>query len=652
MTSSPELKNLLKELAESHGLDLRAYKPTTLERRIRRRMQQLEIENYQEYLEFIHSRPEEVVDLLNVVLINVTRFFRDPQAWEALRHLALPQLVHHHNLSHAFRAWCAGCSTGEEAYSAAILLAECFGAELHKTEVKIYATDNDESALNIARQGQYAEQALAGMPDEWVAKYFRRSGKQFRVQRDLRKMVIFGRSNMVSDAPISHVKLLICRNVLIYFDIATQQQVMARFRYALEPGGALFLGKSESQLRNSVAHFVPLNSRWRIFQRTAKDAAPEFLENKRSIAMEPKTTEKTLGGKQKEELALLRLYHKSLLDTIEPAIIILDSGHIIIDENDAVGRLWELKGQKLIGKTLTESALWLRCPDMNKILSELQNSSGLPQPIHFECSGPEGKTISITVKPIRSQSGKGQVGTLIYMEDITPRSTLQKTVEELESTAEELQSANEELETTNEELQSTNEELQTTNEELQSTNEELETTNEELQSLNEELETINDELVAKSKDLDEMNARYAEMLERMPWPVLLVDEDGSIYLFNSSSQKMFGFATPSERGMLLEELPLPNPVRNFLIRRYQDVLLSNKPHKILNRFIEGNRISGIFNIHLAPLKEGSGKHGVLLMFERLQQISPNGNPNLRATAAKKKTATRPKASRAGNKTRK
>lgn len=625
MTTSPELKRLLEQLAQTRNLDLRGYKPTTLERRIRRRMQQIDVKSYQEYSALVREKPAEADELLNLILIGVTHFFRDPEAWDALRLEALPAVLRDSTPAHPFRAWCAGCSTGQEAYSVAITIAEYLGPGFHEKDIKIYATDSHDSALTVARRAQYGKESLQRVPAELRAKYFQESPGGFRVNRDIRKMVIFGRSNLLTDAPISRVKLLVCRNVLIYFNIANQEQVMARFGYALEAGGVLFLGKAESQLKNTSC-FVPFNSRWRIFRRTGVDSVPQWQDKTKRWAMqaENQNTKNSLADKQKEELAMLRLYHKSLLETLEPAILVLDSRHTVIDENDAMGRLWQLS-DKLTGKPVGETALWQRSPEFRKGFAEFESSRGTPQPVRFDCPGPAGKTISVTMKPILSESGKGQVGTLIYMEDIGPRAPLQTTVLELATTAEELQAANEELELTNEELQSTNEELETTNEELQATNEELETTNEELQSLNTELETINDELVSKGKELENMTARYAEMIERMPWPVLLVNEDRSIYLFNSSCQQMFGFATPSERGMHLEEIPLPNQIRNFLIRRYEDVLRTHKPQKIRNKYVEGNRIAANFDIHMSPLSASSSKHGVLIMFERLRETGDNGN---------------------------
>lgn len=627
MAKQPQsLKELIHELAVERGLDLRGYKPTTLERRIRRRMQQIGAENYSDYLERIRSHPGEINDLLNTVLINVTRFFRDPPAWDALAREVLPGLLQSHPRGIPIRVWCAGCATGEEAYSVAILLAEQLNAPLNEYDIKIYATDIDDEALAIARRAEYAPEQLQGMRPEWREKYFT-GGRVLHVTRDLRKLVIFGRSNLLTNAPISHVKLLICRNVLIYFNIAAQSQIMARLQYALEPGGILFLGKAESQLKRSIG-WEPVNSKWRIFRKIPGEEA-KTQERSTQTDMEPDLKERA-----QQELQLLKLYHQTVLETLEPGILVLDSRDVIITDNDAVVKLWGLE-KRLVGQKIQESELWQRCPALKLRLIESRATG--PTVVQFETSVSPETLLSITIKPIISDKVAGQVGTLIYMENVSPRFTLQTTIEELETTAEELQSSNEELETTNEELQSTNEELETTNEELQSTNEELETTNEELQSLNEELETTNEELSSRTKELDEVNARYSEVLERMPWPVLLVNDDLHIPMYNSAAQKLFGYATPSEKGMHLAELPLTTAEQNFLIRNYNNAIRTKKNVTVRNRPLTTNAFHGLADVHFIPLSHNNPGHSALIMFE-IKRQSANGKEHKAAPKPAKKSS--------------
>ena len=618
------LKDLVDELAEQRGVDFRGYKQTTLERRIRRRMQQLNVESFSEYGEYIRQNPSETTELLNTVLINVTRFFRDLPAWEVLRDDVLPVLFKTRAPGSTFRVWCAGCATGEEAYSAAILINEVLGTRIEEYEIKIYATDNDESALSIARRAEYAIESLRGVTPEIKAKYF--TGERIlRVVRDIRRRVIFGRSNLLSDAPISHVDLLLCRNVLIYFDAAAQSHIMSRLKYALNENGILFLGKSESQLKR-ITDFVAVNAKWRIFQRRSPGNNGEWPNSgKTNMTSDAK-------DESQEKLGTLKLYYDTILATLEPGIIVLDGNDSVVSHNDKVQKLFEL-GSRMEGQKLQNTELWQRCPELKQHL-EASRASSPGKVVHFDAYPNPTTVLTVTIKPMTSEAG-GSQGTLIYLENMTPRVTLQSTVEELETTAEELQSTNEELETTNEELQSTNEELETTNEELQSTNEELETTNEELQSLNEELETTNEELSSRSRELDEVNARYSEMMERMPWPVFLVQDDAVIHMFNSTAQKLFGFALPSDQGMRLQELPLDPRTRNTMVRRHRHVVQTRKPSSIRNWHLVTNRFNGSADVHFTPLSAESPGRGVIMVF----QVDRNINKGSEKSRKKSNNAT-------------
>ncbi|HEY6253366.1 MAG TPA: CheR family methyltransferase [Candidatus Angelobacter sp.] len=614
------LKELVRELAEERGVDFRGYKPTTLERRIRRRMQQLNIDTFEEYGAFIRTKPAETTELLNTVLINVTRFFRDPQAWEILREEVLPVLFKDQAAGSTFRVWCAGCASGEEPYSAAILLAEHLGPRLKEHEIKIYATDHDENALSIARRAEYSPEVLRGVSPEIKAKYFT-GDRTLRVVRDVRRMVIFGRSNLLFDAPISHVDLLICRNVLIYFDAAAQAHIMSRLRYALNAGGILFLGKSESQLKDD-GDFIPVDAKWRIFQRRSANANGEW-PNAGKINMAPDSKQES-----QQELNTLKVYSETLLSTLESGILIVDREDTVVSQNEKLQKLFNLS-TKMTGQKLQNTEFWQRCPELKQHLDESRSAPA--KTVQFDCNPSPSTVVTVTVKPITAESGGNPIGTLIYMENVTLRVTLQSMVEELETTGEELQSTNEELETTNEELQSTNEELETTNEELQSTNEELETTNEELQSLNEELENTNEELSSRTRELDEVNARYSEMMERMPWPVFLVQEDAVIYMFNSAAQRLFGFAKPSEKGMHLEELPMDTRSRQTMVRRHRQVVQSRKQSNIRNWRLVTNRFDGTADVHFTPLSSESPSQGVIVMFQVDRQM------NKPATKSRKET---------------
>src|SRR5438067_3222610 len=412
MSDEITLQQLVADLAGDHGPDLRGYKHTTLERRISKRMFQLGIGSFRDYLERVRQQPHEPVELLNAVLINVTEFFREPQAWEALRAEALPLVLQALRPGDAFRAWCAGCSSGEEPYSLAILLAEHFGSSANEYDVKIYATDVDEDALNFARRGEYPMERLRRMRPELREKYFTSNSSGLRISREIRRMVIFGRSNIVSDAPISHCQLVMCRNVLIYFDTHTQKQIIARLHYALDPGGVLFLGKAESRLTESRL-FRPLDSRWRIFQRHRSDQPESHVEREVIVNTNPTSPE----DKLQQELAVTRLYQRAILETIRPAIIALDANDIVVTHNDAALAIWKLSAPKLTGKRLQNTELVLRCPELPTRMLEASRGART-EPLNFECNpkanGAECQ-IAVTIRPVVTESGQ-RAGTLIYAE--------------------------------------------------------------------------------------------------------------------------------------------------------------------------------------------------------------------------------------------
>jgi two-component system CheB/CheR fusion protein len=631
MSDDLTLQELIDQLATERGPDLRGYKHTSLARRVRKRMSDVGMTNFRDYLALLRGTPDENLHLLNTVLINVTEFFRDSQAWQALRDEALRPILASMQPADTLRIWSAGCATGEEPYSLAILLSERLGAAMMDYNIKIYATDIDEDALNVARRGEYPVEKLRRIPPPLREKYFTGRGSLMRISRDIRRLTIFGRSNIAHDAPISHCNLVICRNVLIYFDTATQNQVLSRVHYALEPGGVLFLGKAESKLANSSV-FLPLNTRWRIFQKhpTNGEAGNDS---------DSKVVTHLAGGIQlvQHEMESLQLYQRSILETVKSGLVALDSNDIVLNHNDTFVQIWNLKGNKLVGKRLQNTELAYRCPEL---MSRLESSRSTKVEVsQFQCtikSEGEDKVLNVVLRPVMA-SAEDRIGTVIYTEDITDRERLQGTVEQLEATSEELQSANEELETTNEELQSTNEELETTNEELQSTNEELATTNEELQSLNEELENMNEELEHRTQELHQLNQRYAETLKSMPWPVALVDGAEKIQLWNAAAQRLFGVGETSVVGVGIDHLPVQVDVRNALIRRYRTVLQRGKPSILRTQTLEVNHNLGDFDVHFTPVFNNSRQvEGVLMMFGPGNEVpAPVTKSSARKSASKK-----------------
>jgi len=259
-------ETILEYLRRSRGFDFLGYKRSSLQRRVTKRMQEHHIDNYGDYLEYLKVHPEEFPALFNTILINVTSFFRDLTAWQYLASYILPLIIKHKSPEEPLRFWTAGCASGEEAYTLAILLAETLGIEECLRRVKIYATDVDQEALAQARNATYKAKDIECISEEFQQRYFKLVGDRFRLDGDLRRLVIFGRHDLIHDAPISRLDLLICRNTLMYFNAGVQNQIQSRFHLALKDTGFLFLGKAEMLLTHAEL-FSPLNLQHRIFKK-------------------------------------------------------------------------------------------------------------------------------------------------------------------------------------------------------------------------------------------------------------------------------------------------------------------------------------------------------------------------------------------------
>jgi two-component system CheB/CheR fusion protein len=260
------LDALLQKVFEERGYDFRDYKKASIARRISKRLYENHLKTYEEYMDFLDKHPEEYARLFDTLLINVTEFFRDPEAWEALKEEVLPKILSRKCKGDSIRVWSAGCASGEEAYTIAMLISDLLGEAAGDYDIRIYATDMDESALNEARKGIYQATSMKHVSKERLQKYFTREDDSFKIKRNIRQMVAFGQQDLITDAPISHLDLIVCRNVLIYFRQELQGRIITKFHYALDPHGYIFFGKSESMLSGSK-QFVPVNKKWRIFEK-------------------------------------------------------------------------------------------------------------------------------------------------------------------------------------------------------------------------------------------------------------------------------------------------------------------------------------------------------------------------------------------------
>jgi two-component system CheB/CheR fusion protein len=549
----PAFEALLEFLRGSRGFDFTGYKRTSLERRFRRRMETIGCKGYSDYLDYLEVHPDEYAQLFDTLLINVTEFFRDPPAWEHLREDVLPELLEGKPTEDAVRVWSAGCASGEEAYSAAMVLAELLGDEGYRERVKIYATDIDEDALATARAATYTRKDLGAVPETLRERYFERADQQFAFRKDLRRNVIFGRNNLVQDAPISRLDLLICRNTLMYFNAETQSRVLRHFHFALRDGGVLMLGKSEMM----VAHrdfFEPTDLKKRVFQRLA-----------RTPSLQTRLTG-LFGNGESFPGAVSEDERQARDATLEaspyPQLIVSRTG-VLLFANLAARALFRTSLED-VGRPFQDLTISYQPVELRGAIDEAMRDRRRVTLGEVRYKPEEGgeRTLDVTVTPLQP-TGTTLLGVGVLFEDATRYAVLQRELEgnrrDLELAYEELQSTIDELETTNEELQSANEELQTTNEELQSTNEELETMNEELQSTNEELETINDELRDRTGELNRANDFLETILSSLGVGVAVLDRNQRVQVWNQHAEDLWGVRPDEavERHFLSLDIGLP-----------------------------------------------------------------------------------------------
>jgi two-component system CheB/CheR fusion protein len=520
-----EFEVLLAYLKLSRGFDFTAYKRTSLMRRVQVRMQALGMSRFAAYLDFLQVDAEEFTRLFNTILINVTSFFRDPATWEYLRDEIVPGLIGA-GAAAPIRVWSAGCASGEEAYSIAILLVEAMGSDAFRERVKIYATDVDEEALAQARPAMYAARSVEEVPPRLLDRYFDRQDDRFVINKDLRRAVIFGRHDLIQDAPISRVDLLICRNCLMYFNTEAQARILSRFHFALVPRGVLFLGKAETLVAQSTT-FEPVDVKRRLFAKTERHPEVRRL---------PFATPNDHDG--------ARLLRDAAGDVGPVAELIVDRDGNVAHLNQQLRTMFGLSLGD-IGRPLQDLELSYRPFELRSSIDRAYLERRPTAPVEGRWTSPGGHVVflELTVVPLLDLSGL-PIGASVQVTDVSRQRRLQEEVQrasqELETALEELQSTNEELETTNEELQSTVEELETTNEELQSTNEELETMNEELQSTNEELQTINDQARQRGDQLSELNDFLESILTSLRSAVAVVDRDLHIRKWSRRAEDMWG----------------------------------------------------------------------------------------------------------------
>ncbi len=620
------LKSIIALLQARLGLDFRGYKKGTLGRRIVRRMSLRNIQEMSEYLAILRENEGEVEELYYDLLINVTSFFRDPKAFEALEQKVLPGLLEKKTVRDHIRVWVPGCSTGEEAYSIAMLLIEQCEAAGKDCPIQIFATDLDERALAAGRTGIYPSNLITDITPERLERFFIKHEGNYHVTKELRECITFASQNVITDPPFSRLDLISCRNLLIYLEGSLQDKIIRYFHFALEDGGFLFLGRSEST--NQLAGlFAPVDKQSRLFKRlpAVQASAISFpINGVRARAMADGVLP---FPRPKETVRMRELMQQQLLRAYAPAAVLTNAKHQVLYFMGPTGDFLEQPSGLPTQDLFTLAHAELRKNLRAGLKKAADTSDVVKISTVFVKRGGASKKVNISIKPV----GAPDDGDPLFMVTFENAADVQQaaaepaqtssmaaapddaTVSDLESklrdAQEDLQISLEELESTNEELQASNEEMMSVNEELQSANEELETSKEELQAMNEELSTVNNQLKDKVEELAEVNDDLSNFVASTGIATLLLDSKHRIGRFTPAAKELFNLID-ADTGRPLNDIRQKFDDADFLAdvdRVFQDL-------QTVEREVVGDD-GAYYLMRVSPYRGIEGRHGgVILTF--------------------------------------
>jgi two-component system CheB/CheR fusion protein len=550
--SKGNLDKIILLIREQSGHDFSHYKINTLFRRIERRKGVHQIDKLNSYVRFCQENPKELEILFKELLIGVTSFFRDTAVWEKLKNEILPKLIAQLPAGYVMRAWVTACSTGEEAYSLAIVFKEAVEKSKKNISLQIFATDLDPDAIDEARKGLYAPNIVAEVSTERLNRYFTIEPKGFRVLAAIREMVVFAPQNVIKDPPFTKLDILTCRNMLIYMESDLQKKLMSLFNYSLNPGGIMVLGSAETCNGKSDG-FSEIDNKLKIYGRTSSPSATDLTDFPSSFSYRStRVAENPATSHVVENIQILA--DQVLLQRFAPASALVNEKGDIIYMTGRIGKYLEPVAGKANYNIYVMARDGLRNELPGALRKAMQNYNEVI--LRNIKIGAEGSSLyaDITIQRLDTQNSiKGMI--LLLFSDVTTKVNYelkQKTIKParasgrtkkmelmLQSSQEDLQGLREEMLTSQEELKSTNEELQSTNEELQSTNEELTTSKEEMQSLNEELQTVNVELQSKVSDFVQANEDMKNLLNSTEIATLFLDNNLNIRRFTEQATKIF-----------------------------------------------------------------------------------------------------------------
>jgi two-component system CheB/CheR fusion protein len=578
------IQKIFVVMRERVGHDFSGYKASTIRRRIERRMNLHQLKSITAYARFLQDNPHEIDILFKELLIGVTSFFRDPEAFEALA-VALPELLKSRPDNYMLRVWVPGCASGEEVYSLAMVLRECLESLKRRLDVQIFGTDLDGEAIDIARIGQYPDGIAVDVSPQRLDRFFVREGSAYRIRKEIREMTVFAVQNVIKDAPFTKLDLISCRNLLIYLNTDVQKRLVPVFHYALRPEGLLFLGPSET-VGTFTDLFDVVDKRWKIYQR--RETTPSIypvLEFSAAAGREHKAVRHAETLPLKDEGNIAGSVEKLLLRTFAPASVLIN------DRGDALyfhGRTGAYL-EPAMGKPRLNIVDMAREGLRLELASALRHAGAHHQAVRERVAvKTNGGFAQVNLSVTRISEPDTLRG--LFLVTFQPVPELPSPVKgpgrrsptkieseqtaalerELQSTKESLQTTIEELETSNEELKSTNEELQSTNEELQSANEELETSKEEMQSLNEELTTVNAELQSKVDELSRSNDDMQNLLNSTEIGTIFLDSQLKITRYTEQAKRLISLIQ-TDIGRPLADL-VSNLTYSDLVNDCRDVL--------------------------------------------------------------------------------
>jgi two-component system CheB/CheR fusion protein len=626
-----QLSEIYAIIRNQIGHDFSGYKPKTFLRRVQRRMQVTQIKSIEGYVELLRQQPQEVGALFRDLLINVTNFFRDKEAFQSLAEMVIPKLFEGRGADETVRIWVPGCATGEEVFSIGILIREHIDRLTAVPRVQIFATDIDERALSVARAARYPAPLLDDVSAERRSRFFIADGGSYLVSKDVRELCIFSPHSVIRDPPFSRIDLVSCRNLLIYFGGEVQNQVIPVFHYALKPDGCLFLGSAENVSQFGDL-FAPLDKHHRIFRRRS-DVSPNVrlpimlnaLRPGHAAELVPRRA--PLGG-----LALRQAVDHQVIERFAPPHVVVNQDGDIVYYSTRTGKYLEAPGGSPTRQLLASARKSLKL-DLRTLFREAVESgrSSSRDGIAVEHEDGRVQTLDLTIEPLTDGASSEPLFIVLFSDQgptLSREEALIRARErgdgsaihserELRETRDRLQSMIEEYETALEELKSSNEELVSVNEEMQSTNEELEASKEELQSVNEELHTVNGELNAKIDELDRSNNDLLNLFESTAVATVFLDKSLVIRSFTPAVAHVFNIL-PTDRGRPITDLSSRLDLSGFA----DDIAKVFADHRLIERRAQNIDGTEHYLVRLGPYRNGDHKtEGVVVTFVNVSSLT-------------------------------